>query len=56
MQKPDLDTQLCKEIDLFMSEGAGGIILSWTTLPTIVDCNRCFSTAPYIDYKIKMTY
>ena len=55
----DLDTQLSKEIDLFTSEGGKGEYLQaaysylGTILPTSVDCERCFSMAPYVDYKIR---
>ena len=40
----DLDTQLSKEIDLFVSGCFRVEYLSW---------NYCFSTAPYVDYKIR---
>ena len=54
----DLDTQLSKEIDLFTSGGGRGEYLqagySWIyILPTSVDFERCFSTAPYVQFKIR---
>ena len=55
----DLDTQLSKEIYLFTSEGGRGEYLQGaysylgSILPTSVDCERCFSMAPYVDYKIR---
>ena len=55
----DLYTQLSKEIDLFTSGGGRGEHLQaaysylGTILSTSVDCERCFSTAPYVDYKIR---
>ena len=66
MQKPiklinritNLDTQLPKEIDLFASGGGRGEYLQagyscfGSILATSVDCERCFSTASYVDYKI----
>ena len=50
---------LNKEIDLFTSGGGRGEYLQaaysylGTILPTSVDCERCFSTAPFVDYKIR---
>ena len=61
----ELDNQLSKEIDLFTSGGVRGEYLQaaylhlhlhsylGTILPTTVDCVRYFSTAPYVDYKIR---
>ena len=54
----DLDTQMSKEIDLFSSGGSSLYVnivycrYFGTILPISVDCERCFSTAPYVDYKI----
>lgn len=55
----DLETQLSKEIDLFVSGGVRGKYLQAaysyleTILPTSVDCERCFSTATYVGNKIR---
>ena len=54
----DSDTQLSKEIDLFTSGCRGEHLQAaysylGTILPTSVDCERCFSTAQYVDYKIR---
>ena len=54
----DLDTQLSKEIGLFTSDvGRGEYLQAYsylgTILPTSVDCERCFSMAPYVAYKIR---
>ena len=55
----NLDSQLSKEIDLFTSGVGRGeysqAAFSYlgTVLPTNVDCERCFSTASYVDYKIR---
>ena len=51
----DLGTQLSEEIDLFTSGDGRGEYLQaaynylGTILQTSVDCERCFSMAPYID-------
>ena len=51
----DLDTQLSKDKDLFTSGGGRVECLQaafsylGTVLSTSVDCERCFSTAPYIE-------
>ena len=55
----DLDTQLSKEINLFTSEGGRVEYLQAaysyleTILATSIDCERCFSTASYVDYKMR---
>ena len=54
----DLDTQLSTEVDLFTSGGGRDKYLQaaysnlGAILPTSVDCESCFPTAPYVDYKI----
>ena len=53
-----LDTQLSKEIDLFTSGCRDEHIQAaysylGTILPTSVDCERCFSIRPHVDYKIR---
>ena len=54
----DLDTQLFKEIYLFASGSFRSEHLQaaysylGTILRTSVDCESCFSTAPYVDLKI----
>ena len=53
-----LDTELSEKIDLFISVGSRGEYLQAaysylaTILPTNVDCRMCFSTVPYVGYKI----
>ena len=55
----NLDTQLSKEIDLFISGGGRGEYLQAayscleTIIPPSVDYERYFSTASYVDYKIR---
>ena len=55
----DLDTWLSKEINLFTSGSGRSEYLQaansklGTILWTSVDCERCFSTASYVDYKIR---
>ena len=54
----DLDTQLSNEIDLFTSADGrceysqAAYSYLGTILSTSVDCERWFSTPPYVDYKI----
>ena len=56
----DLYAQLSKEINLFtLGDGTGEYLQAaysylGTILPTSVDCEWCFLTAPYVNYKIHL--
>lgn len=58
-KKENIDDQLSKEIDIFISGGMRGKYLQEcykylkTVLPTSVECERCFSTASYVGNKIR---